>query len=136
LACASLVKIIELRVVSHYSKFSLFTISAYLDAQNLDIVEHKIRQQIMDLRDHPITETELNKAKRSLCNQFIFALESQSQLASFLGYHSLLSCEELCIDWSKTYCEIIRKIEPSDLQTIAQKYLCLENYVVTCVVPE
>ena len=115
---------------------SLFTISAYLDAENLEIVEHKIRQQIMDLRNHLITEVELNKAKRSLCNQFVFALESPSQLASFLGYHSLLGCEGLCTDWSNAYCEIIHNIQPLDLQALAQKYLCLENYVITCVVPE
>ncbi|WP_271252772.1 M16 family metallopeptidase [Pseudanabaena sp. Chao 1811] len=114
---------------------ALFTISAYLDAENLELVEHKIIQQVKDLQNHPIAEAELNKAKRSLCNQFIFALESPSQLANFLGYHSLLGCEELCTDWSNAYCKIIRKVKPSDLQNLVKKYLSLENYIVTCAVP-
>lgn len=114
---------------------ALFTIATYLDAENLDVVEHKIIQQVQDLQNHPITEAELNKAKRSLCNQFIFALESPSQLANFLGYHSLLGCEELCTDWSNAYCDIIRKVKPSDLQNLVKKYLSLENYIVTCAVP-
>lgn len=115
---------------------ALFTIFAYLDAENLELVEHKIIQQVQDLHNQPIAEAELNKAKRSLCNQFIFALESPSQLANFLGYHSLLGCEELCRDWSNAYCEIIRKVQPIDLQHLVKKYLSLENYIVTCVVPD
>ncbi|MFM7886152.1 MAG: M16 family metallopeptidase, partial [Pseudanabaena sp.] len=114
---------------------ALFTIFAYLDAENLELVEHKIMQQVQALHNQPIAEAELSKAKRSLCNQFIFALESPSQLAHFLGYHSLLSCDELCRDWSKAYCEIIRKVQPSDLQNLVKKYLSLENYIVTSVVP-
>lgn len=115
---------------------SLFTISAYLDAENLEIVEHRILRQIKNLQNHLISEVELNKAKRSLCNHFIFALESPSQLASFLGYHSLMGCDDLCIDWSNAYCEIIRKVQPSDLQALVKKYLSLENYVITRAVPD
>ncbi len=114
----------------------LFTISAYLEEDYLEPVENKIIQQVTDLLNNPISEAELNKAKRSLCNQFIFALESPSQLASFLGYHSLLGCETLCTDWSNTYCEIIRKVQPSGLQSLVKKYLSPENYVITYVVPE
>ncbi|PZO42394.1 MAG: peptidase M16 [Pseudanabaena frigida] len=114
----------------------LFTISAYLDEDYLEPVEHKVVQQVTDLINNPISDAELNKAKRSLCNHFTFALESPSQLASFLGYHSLLGCESLCTDWSNAYCEIIRKVQASDLQSLVKKYLSPENYVVTCVVPE
>nr|WP_242018332.1 pitrilysin family protein [Pseudanabaena sp. FACHB-1998] len=115
---------------------ALFSISTYLDAENLEIVEQRIMQQVQDLHLHPISEAELNKAKRSLCNHFTFALESPSQLASFLGYHSLLGCEELCTDWTNAYCDIIRKVQPLDLQKLVQKYLSLESYIVTSVIPE
>jgi predicted Zn-dependent peptidase len=115
---------------------ALFSISTYLDVENLEIVEQRIMQQVQDLHLHPISDAELNKAKRSLCNHFTFALESPSQLASFLGYHSLLGCEELCTDWANAYCDIIRNVQPLDLQKLVQKYLSLESYIVTSVIPQ
>jgi predicted Zn-dependent peptidase len=111
----------------------LFTISAYLEAENLQLVEDRIMQQVTDLINHQVSEVELNKAKRSLCNHFTFALESPSQLANFLGYHSLLGCEDLCRDWSTAYTDIIKKVELKDLQLLAKKYLNHEGCIVTAV---
>ena len=111
----------------------LFTISAYLEAENLQLVENKIMEQVIDLIDHQVSEVELNRAKRSLCNHFTFALESPSQLANFLGYHSLLGCEDLCRDWSTAYTDIIKKVNPKDLQLLAKKYLNRERCIVTAV---
>ncbi len=114
----------------------LFTISAYLEAENLQLVEDRIMQQVTDLINHQVSEVELNKAKRSLCNHFTFALESPSQLANFLGYHSLLGCEDLCRDWSTAYGDIIKKVEPKDLQFLAKKYLDPDKCIVTAVLKE
>jgi predicted Zn-dependent peptidase len=111
----------------------LFTISAYLEAENLQLVENKIMEQVIDLIDHQVSEVELNRAKRSLCNHFTFALESPSQLANFLGYHSLLGCEDLCRDWSTAYTDIIKKVEAKDLQLLAKKYLNPDKCIVTAV---
>jgi predicted Zn-dependent peptidase len=111
----------------------LFTISAYLEAENLQLVEDRIMQQVTELINHQVSEVELNKAKRSLCNHFTFALESPSQLANFLGYHSLLGCEDLCRDWSTAYTDIIKKVELKDLQLLAKKYLNHEGCIVTAV---
>jgi predicted Zn-dependent peptidase len=111
----------------------LFTISAYLEAENLQLVENKIMAQVIDLIDHQVSDVELNRAKRSLCNHFTFALESPSQLANFLGYHSLLGCEDLCRDWSTAYGDIIKKVQPKDLQFLAKKYLDPDKCIVTAV---
>ncbi len=111
----------------------LFTISAYLEAENLQLVEDRILQQVTDLINHQVSEVELNKAKRSLCNHFTFALESPSQLANFLGYHSLLGCEDLCRDWSTAYGDIIKKVQPRDLQYLAKKYLNPDKCIITAV---
>ena len=114
----------------------LFTISAYLEADYLEPVENKIIQQVKELLNNPISEAELNKVKRSLCNHFTFALESPNQLVNFLGYYSLLGCEALCTDWSNAYCKIIRKVKSADLQCLVNRYLSPKNCIVTCVIPE
>ena len=111
----------------------LFTISAYLEAENLQLVEDRIIQQVTDLINHQVSEVELNKAKRSLCNHFTFALESPSQLANFLGYHSLLGCVDLCRDWSTAYGDMIKKVQPKDLQYLAKKYLNPDKCIITGV---
>lgn len=113
----------------------VFTISACLEGDRLELVESKIIRQIQDLIDQPISMNELNKAKRSLCNQFTFSLEAPSQVASFLGYYSLMGCENLCSNWSTAYCEIIRQAQPMDLQALVKKYLAPDAYVVTNVIP-
>ncbi len=112
----------------------LFTISAYLEAENLQLVEDRIKQQVTELINHQVSEVELNKAKRSLCNQFTFGLESPSQLANFLGYHSLLGCVDLCRDWSTAYGDMINKTQPKDLQYLAKKYLNPDKCIITGVV--
>lgn len=113
----------------------LFTVGAYLDAQYLEPVEHKILEQIHQITTTPVTDLELQRAKRSLCNSFAFAVESPDQLASFLGYHGLLGCQGLCADWSYLYASTIEKVQPQDLLNLAQKYLSPEKYAIASLVP-
>jgi zinc protease len=114
---------------------ALFTISAYLNQNYLEPVEHKIQCQIAQLSEAFVTDAELNRAKRSLCNGFAFSLESPNQLANFLGYHGLLGCQDLCANWANTYCDRIKRIQASDILNLAQKYLSPKHYVITSLVP-
>jgi zinc protease len=113
----------------------LFTVGAYLDAQYLELVEHKVLAQIDRITTTPVTDLELKRAKRSLCNSFAFAVESPDRLASFLGYHGLLGCQSLCSDWSYLYASTIEKVQPQDLLKLAQKYLSPEKYAIASLVP-
>ncbi len=114
----------------------LFSISAYLDAEYLEPVEHSIAQHILRISSEPITTAEIDRAKRSLRNSFAFALESPHQLANFLGYHGLLGCYELCADWSNVYSDSVSSFSASDLQDLARKYLSPRQYVLSSLVPE
>jgi zinc protease len=113
----------------------LFTVGAYLDAQYLEPVEHKVLEQIHQIATTPVTTSELQRAKRSLCNSFAFAVESPDRLASFLGYHGLLGCQGLCADWPYFYASTIEKVRPQDLLKLAQKYLSPEKYAIASLVP-
>ncbi|CAN1210989.1 pitrilysin family protein [Tumidithrix helvetica PCC 7403] len=113
----------------------LFTISAYLDDSYLEPVEHKILHHVAQLSTTLVTDAELDRAKRSLCNNFAFSLESPNQLASFLGYHGLLGCEDLCANWATIYCDLIRRVQPSDIKALAQKYLSPEHYAIASLIP-
>lgn len=113
----------------------LFTVGAYLDSQYLEPVEHKILEQIHQITTTPVTDAELKRAKRAICNSFAFAVESPHQLASFLGYYGLLGCQGLCSDWSEVYTNTIAKVQPQDLLQLAQKYLSPQKYAIATLLP-
>jgi zinc protease len=113
----------------------LFTISAMLDAEHLEPVEHQIQQQIECLSQTPVTDAELAQAVRALSHQFAFTTESPSALASLLGYYGMLGCEALCENWVNDYCEILAAASPASLQKLAQKYLPSDRYTITCLLP-
>ncbi len=114
----------------------LFTVNAYLDSTFLEPVEHKIREEIYQFSEVLVTDQELQRAKRSLSNNFAFGLESPNQLASFLGYHGMLGCKDFCINWSTAYVGIVNKLTAAALQSLAQKYLSPDHYIVTSAIPQ
>ncbi|HEY9738595.1 MAG TPA: pitrilysin family protein, partial [Trichocoleus sp.] len=52
---------------------SLFTIQAWLEAEDVDRVEAIVCDRIAALGECPITDAELNRAKRLLCNDYAFS---------------------------------------------------------------
>lgn len=118
-----------------YSSFSLqqqsslFTINAWLDSEQLEQVEELIRVHLQDLISQEITEQELNRAKRLLCNDYAFSTETPNQLAGLYGYYNTIASAELSV----TYPSSIQSFDVKELQWIASKYLSPDNYAVTVV---
>ncbi len=110
---------------------SLFTISAWLDDQDLEIVEEIIRDRVSQLHHTPISSAELNKYKRILCNDYAFSSETPGQLAGLYGYYNTIAKAELAV----TYPLEIQRLTPIDLQQIARRYLSPERYAVTVLTP-
>lgn len=121
-----------------YSSFSLqqqsslFTINAWLESEQLEQVEDLIRLHLQDLINREITEQELNRAKRLLCNDYAFSTETPLQLAGLYGYYNTIASAELSI----TYPFAIQSFDVKELQWIANKYLSPDNYAVTIVKAE
>ncbi|MFB6274680.1 MAG: M16 family metallopeptidase [Halothece sp.] len=110
---------------------SLFTINVWLPAQHLYQVEQILRDRVHQLQWEPVSEKELKRAKRLLCNDYAFSTETPGQLAGLYGYYSILAQPELA--WH--YPERIRQLEPAELQRLAQTYLSTEQYAVTIMKP-
>jgi len=121
-----------------YSSFSLqqqsslFTINAWLELEELERVEELIRIHLSYLISAEITEQELNRAKRLLCNDYAFSTETPNQLAGLYGYYSTIASAELSV----TYPSSIQSFDAKELQWIAYKYLSPDNYAVTIVKAE
>ncbi len=110
---------------------SLFTISAWLDTENLKLVESKICDRLWELQTQLVSKIELNRAKRQLINNYIFSKETPSQLAGLYGYYSAIATPEQ----SALYPQIVEKLQPYQLQQIANRYLSPERYGITVLKP-
>jgi predicted Zn-dependent peptidase len=105
---------------------SLFTINGFLAPQHVEQVESKIISAIQQLHTTPISQTELARAQRMLCHDFIFSTETPAQLAGLYGYYQTLARADLAI----AYPQMVRQCQPPDLQRLAQRYLSTETYAL------
>nr|WP_199332331.1 pitrilysin family protein [Fischerella sp. FACHB-380] len=110
---------------------SLFTITAWLEPENLERVESLIRLHLEDLLTNGISPQELTRCQRLLCNDFAFSTETPNQLAGLYGYYNTIAEVELAM----TYPEKIQSYDTQQLQKLAQEYLSPNHYAVTVLKP-
>jgi zinc protease len=110
---------------------SLFTISAWLESEYLEQVEHYICKSIIELQTQPISEEELRRCQRILLNDYIFSTETPGQIAGLYGYYQTIAQAEL----SLTYPEMIRQLQVEDVQRLANQYLSSDRYAITIIHP-
>ena len=109
----------------------LFTISAWLEPQYLEQVEAIIRECIWQLQTGSITEAELARCQRLLCNDYAFSTETPSEVAGLYGYYNTIATAESSV----TYPHQIKQLTSWDLQSIAKHYLSSDRYAVTVLRP-
>lgn len=110
---------------------SLFTISAWLEAEHLDAVEAIIGDRLSELASSPISAAELMRHQRLLCNDYAFSTETSSQIAGLYGYYNTIAQAETAV----AYPQLIRETQPEDLQRLADHYLSPYRYAVTVLKP-
>ncbi|MGK7914913.1 MAG: M16 family metallopeptidase [Prochloraceae cyanobacterium] len=110
---------------------SLFTITAWLEPQYLELAEKLICDRIWQLANEPISDLELARIKRLLLNDYIFSTETPGQLAGIYGYYHTIATVEQCL----SYPEIIKQIAAVELQQIANLYLSPERYASVILKP-
>lgn len=110
---------------------SLFTITAWLEPEEIDRVEAIICDRLSQLTSAPIAAAELARCQRLLCNDFIFSTEMPSQLAGLYGYYQTIAQAEIAL----TYPELIRTLRSEHLQQLASQYLSPYHYASTVLKP-
>ncbi|WP_460203893.1 M16 family metallopeptidase [Scytonema sp. NUACC21] len=110
---------------------SLFTITAWLEPENLERVEALIRLHLNDLQTNGITNQELVRCQRLLCNDYAFSTEAPNQLAGLYGYYNTIAKAELAV----TYPHQIKSYTTQELQKLAQEFLSPNHYAVTVLKP-
>jgi zinc protease len=110
---------------------SLFSIGVLLETEHLVTVEQIIGDRLHQLHQGLIPAAEIASAKRQLINDYIFSTETPSQLASVYGFYNIVATAA----HSALYPQIISRLQPEQLQAIAQSYLSPEHYAVTVLKP-
>jgi predicted Zn-dependent peptidase len=109
----------------------LFTITAWLEPDNLERVEAIICDRLSELSATPVSEAELARCKRLLCNDHAFSTETPSQLAGLYGYYNTLATPEM----ATSYPQRIRSVQRDDLQHLANQFLSPYRYAAVLVRP-
>ncbi|WP_377475293.1 MAG: pitrilysin family protein [Microcoleus anatoxicus] len=110
---------------------SLFTISAVLAAEDVERVESVICDRLWQLQSELVSEVELLRCKRLLCNDFAFSIETPAQLAGLYGYYNTIAKAELAM----SYPSKIQAFEPLDIQRLARQYLSPKHYAAVVLKP-
>ncbi|MEK0191199.1 M16 family metallopeptidase, partial [Microcoleus anatoxicus] len=110
---------------------SLFTISAVLAAEDVERVESVICDRLWQLQSELVSEVELLRCKRLLCNDFAFSIETPGQLAGLYGYYNTIAKAEL----AQSYPTKIQAFEPLDIQRLARQYLSPKHYAAVVLKP-
>ena len=111
---------------------SLFVLTAWLDPQHLGAVEAIIGDRLSELATTPIADSELQRYKRLLCNDFAFSTETCGQIAGLYGYYSAIAQPEQAL----YYPEVIRSLQAEELRQLAAQVLSPLRYAVTVLLPE
>lgn len=89
-----------------------------------------VLKEIERIREAPVSDAELQRAKSYLVGSFPMRLDTQSKLARFL---TQVEYFRLGLDYPDKYPSIINAITKEDVQRVARKYLEPKNYVLVIV---
>lgn len=120
-------------VHSSAAEDSVFYISANFDEQNFDKLKAEIFSVISRYQNTPVSDEELDNAKKMLRKDTLYSRESISDFASEIGYSTVITG-----DWKyyEEYLKNIDKVTIKDIQRVAKKYLEPEHTVISVIYPK
>jgi zinc protease len=87
-------------------------------------------QQMELIQKEPVSEKELEGAKKYLIGSFPMRLDTQGKLANFL---TQVEYYGLGLDYPEKYPSLINSVTREEVLRVARKYLHLENYILVAV---
>ncbi len=109
----------------------LFQISATLEAAKAPEVIERTLAELFNLAHFPVSDQELERARRNLEADFVFNLERAEGMARVMGSFALLTGDPREHD----YLERLRAVEAADLQRVAAAYFRPEHLTAGLLAP-
>ena len=107
-----------------------FTISLQTKNQSSNQAIDLILQQIREIQEKPVSDAELDSAKKFLIGSFPLGLERQSAIASFMLQVEFYG---LGLDYADRYSKLIGSVTKDDVLAVAKKYLHPDSMIVVAV---
>jgi len=107
-----------------------FEIVMQTKTASVDDAIARAREQVERIRDQPISDDELQEAKRYLTGSFPLRLDSNGKIADFIAQAWFFS---LGMDYADRYIERVNAVTLADVQRVARAYLHPEHFVEVVV---
>lgn len=108
-------------------------VQANFDAAKKEQALELLKEEIKNIYENKISQQEFNKALKKLKARFASSAETVSEIAETIGYYMTV-CNGL--ELVDTYIDTLESITIDDVQKIAQKYLNLDNAVISVLMPQ
>ncbi|HYN89015.1 MAG TPA: pitrilysin family protein [Ardenticatenaceae bacterium] len=95
-------------------------------------VERVVTAEIDRLRDEPISEAELEKARKQTRAQFAFSSESVTSQGYWMGFSSTVAD----LAWFENFLDRVEAVTAADIQRVAQRYLLPSARTVGWYLPD
>lgn len=118
---------------SSFMDDGLFSVTATLDPKNINDCEKEVLNEIKKIQKGELTQAEVNKAKNMIKTDTYYSRESISNISDEMGYLTLFWGTSAYYD---NYLNNIDKVSRADVIRVAKKYLTLNKYAVSTVVPK
>ena len=112
---------------------SIFYVQANFKPENLDKLKNSIFCEIEKMRQGSFDEQDIKTAKSIIERDTYYARESTSNVASELGYTTLLYNNT---DFYDEYIPNIKKVTKNEIVNAAKKYLNPQHAVISIILPE
>ena len=89
-----------------------------------------VRKEMERIRNNPISEKEIEGAKKYLIGSFPLRLDTQAKLASFLNQIEYFG---LGLEYPEKYPSLIRAVTREEVQRVARTYLHPDTYILVIV---
>lgn len=118
--------------VNHYFDSGSLTVYAGVGTGNLEAATKAILSELAQLKEQPIPEAELAKAKEMVKGRLVLRMEDSRSVSGWIGSQELLLGKIKTVD---EVVSIVESVTPSDLQRVANDYLSSKKLSVAAVGP-
>lgn len=110
----------------------VLTISAAFAPQDLSRVRSAILGEIEELRDTPVSDSDLSAAKHALLASYLFDVQTTSGRANALGFYNTIDSYQ----YDTNYIANFEAVTADQLQQVARKYLNPNGYAIVTLMPK
>ena len=110
-----------------------FFIQANFKPEKKEVALELVKKEINELAQLPITDEELEKAKKKVLSGFAYSAETVSEIGENIGYYMTV-CEDLKL--IEEYLNDLNSISADDLKDTIREYLSLDNAVISVLEPQ